>query len=118
MSEQEVKTTVKKTKTTKAEAAAPAAKTAKKPAVKKADAAAAPKVEATTAAPKKTKAPAAKKVAPEKAAPTAAITPTPEERYRMVETAAYFIAERSGFSGNNADHWIAAELEIAQLLGE
>lgn len=42
--------------------------------------------------------------------------PTPEERYRMVETAAYFIAERSGFQGDSAAHWAAAELEIAALL--
>jgi hypothetical protein len=42
--------------------------------------------------------------------------PTPEERYRMVETAAYFIAERSGFRGDSIAHWTAAELEIAALL--
>ena len=34
--------------------------------------------------------------------------PTPEERYRMVETAAYFIAERHGFQGRSDVHWAAA----------
>jgi hypothetical protein len=43
---------------------------------------------------------------------------SPEQRYRMIETAAYFIAERNGFQGDTAEHWRAAELEIAQLLGE
>lgn len=41
-----------------------------------------------------------------------------EQRYCMVETAAYFIAERNGFRGDAAEHWQVAELEIAQLLGE
>ncbi|MDP4029623.1 MAG: DUF2934 domain-containing protein [Gallionella sp.] len=44
--------------------------------------------------------------------------PTPEERYRMVQTAAYFIAERSGFGGCSTDHWAAAELEVAGMLDE
>lgn len=42
---------------------------------------------------------------------------TPEERYRMVETAAYFIAEQSGFKGHHQDHWAVAEREIAAKLG-
>ncbi|OGS91585.1 MAG: hypothetical protein A2061_08065 [Gallionellales bacterium GWA2_59_43] len=41
---------------------------------------------------------------------------SPEQRYRMVEMAAYFIAERNGFQGDAAGHWQVAELEIAQLL--
>jgi len=36
----------------------------------------------------------------------------------MVQTAAYFIAERNGFGGCSADHWVAAELEIAGKLGQ
>lgn len=44
--------------------------------------------------------------------------PSPEERYRMVETAAYFIAERSGFSGDSTEHWAAAEREILTKLGQ
>ena len=43
---------------------------------------------------------------------------TPEERYRMVETAAYFIAERCGFQGYPPEHWAAAEIEIADKLGK
>ena len=84
-------------------------KTIKTPAVKKAAAAKPP----------------AKKAAPAKAATAKANTaakkaiakPTHEERYRMVETAAYFIAERHGFQGNSAEHWAAAEKEIAEKLG-
>jgi hypothetical protein len=44
--------------------------------------------------------------------------PTPEERYRMVETAAYFIAEQHGFKGRSDEHWAAAEREIAAKLGQ
>jgi hypothetical protein len=46
-----------------------------------------------------------------------AAKPTPEERYRMVETAAYFIAEQHGFQGRSDEHWAAAEREIAAKLG-
>jgi hypothetical protein len=45
------------------------------------------------------------------------VQPTFDERCRMVETAAYFIAERNGFSGCAADYWAAAELEVAKKLG-
>jgi hypothetical protein len=50
-------------------------------------------------------------------APNKAAKITPEERYRMVETAAYFIAERHGFQGRSDEHWAAAELEVAARLG-
>jgi RNA polymerase-binding transcription factor DksA len=44
---------------------------------------------------------------------------SPEKRRRMIEEAAYFRAERRGFSGGDAaEDWIAAEKEIAELLGE
>ena len=43
--------------------------------------------------------------------------PTPEERYRMVELAAYFIAEQHGFQGRSDEHWAAAERAIAAKLG-
>lgn len=45
---------------------------------------------------------------------TAAVSAIDEvERYRMIERAAYFIAERHGFTGNSAfDDWIQAEREI------
>ncbi|MGC2165242.1 MAG: DUF2934 domain-containing protein [Gallionella sp.] len=40
----------------------------------------------------------------------------PEERYRMVQTAAYYIAERHGFLGRLDEHWAEAEREIAAIL--
>jgi hypothetical protein len=46
------------------------------------------------------------------------VKPTPEERYRMVETAAYFIAEQHDFRGRSDEHWAAAEREIAAKLGQ
>ncbi|MGA9666903.1 MAG: DUF2934 domain-containing protein [Gallionella sp.] len=102
--------------------------TVKKPAAKKTGVA--------TAEPKKAKTPvvgkAAAPVAKKKSALTKAVAskpvpakvtrpadkPTPEERYRMVETAAYFIAERHGFQGRSDEHWAAAEREIAAKLGK
>ena len=42
--------------------------------------------------------------------------PTLEERYRMVQTTAYLIAEQRGFEGRTDDHWAAAEREIAAKL--
>lgn len=42
---------------------------------------------------------------------------TPEERYQMIAAAAYFLAERHGFtSGRALDDWIAAEKEIDGML--
>jgi hypothetical protein len=45
-----------------------------------------------------------------------AAAPTPEQRYRMVQEAAYFIAEKNGFVSGTMDYWIAAEAEIEALL--
>ncbi|MCX7193295.1 MAG: DUF2934 domain-containing protein [Proteobacteria bacterium] len=87
-------------------------KAAKKAPVKKATVA-----EPATAKPA-TK-PAVKKAAAPKARPAAkqeVAQPSAQERYRMVETAAYYIAERSGFQGCTTDHWAAAEIEIAAKL--
>jgi hypothetical protein len=40
--------------------------------------------------------------------------PSAEERYRMVQSAAYFIAEKDGFQhGCDAQYWARAEREIA-----
>ena len=44
--------------------------------------------------------------------------PSAEERYRMVESAAYFIAEKDGFQGCSTHYWAEAEQEIAASLGE
>jgi NH3-dependent NAD+ synthetase len=74
----------------------------------------------TTAAKKETttskKAAVAKKPAAKKTTPRKAKTATGnlEERYRMIEVAAYYIAEKDGFAGNPVDYWIAAELKISK----
>ena len=73
----------------------------KSPAKKAAPKAAAEKKTIAKAAPVASKAPAAKK--PEV---------TPEQRYKMVQDAAYFIAERHGFNGDSAYFWSLAEAEI------
>lgn len=89
---------------------------------------------ASGAAPAKPKA-AAKKVSaakaeqpakPAKAATSAKSPPaknakktatSPEERYHMIATAAYFLAERRGFSGGyEMIDWITAEAEIDKKL--
>lgn len=36
----------------------------------------------------------------------------PEQRYKMIEEAAYYIAERHGFNGDSAYFWSLAEAEI------
>lgn len=121
----EEKTTTKKAPTAKKAAAAtvsPAAPPAKAPAAKKAaPAAAEKKIPETKIVPP---APAEVEVL---AAPTecAALPerkptekPSPEERYRMVQSAAYFIAENDGFRGCDTDYWARAESEIAAQLGE
>lgn len=43
----------------------------------------------------------------------------PEQRRNYIEVAAYYIAERRGFThGNARDDWAAAEMEIDRLLAE
>jgi Protein of unknown function (DUF2934) len=42
-----------------------------------------------------------------------------EDRYRMIAEAAYFRAERRGFvAGSEIQDWLAAEIEVDELLGE
>lgn len=48
--------------------------------------------------------------------PRTAVQLSPEERYRMIELAAYFIAERHGFQGSAMAHWVEAEREITLRL--
>jgi hypothetical protein len=95
----------------------PAAATKKAPAPKTA-ATKKPATTKTTAAEKKPA--AAKKTVAKKAAPKASKPNkiSNEERYRMVEVAAYFLAERNGFKGNPVEYWTAAEAQIAQLLAK
>ena len=43
----------------------------------------------------------------------------PEQRRHYVEVAAYFIAERHGFTaGREYENWVAAEAEVDRLLAE
>jgi hypothetical protein len=43
---------------------------------------------------------------------------TAAERVRMIETAAYYRAERRGFvTGHEAEDWLSAEAEIDALIG-
>lgn len=137
MVEEKKKPAAKKAVASKSEVKVTEAKTTKTavkkaPAAKKAAEAAVwpfPAVEGETlkAAAAATKAPAAKaavrKPAVKKAAKVEAAEqqeiaqPSAQERYRMVETAAYYIAERSGWQGCTTEHWAAAEIEIAKKLG-
>lgn len=39
-----------------------------------------------------------------------------EERYKMVEVAAYYIAEHNHFHGNAIDFWVAAEAEVSKQI--
>jgi hypothetical protein len=92
----------------------PAAPKAAKPATTTGKKAAAPK---KPAEPKK---PAAAAKAPAKTRTRKASKPavTPEERYRMIQDAAYYIAEKHGFTGDNHGFWLQAEQEIdAKLAG-
>ncbi len=78
--------------------------------------AAKPKAAAKSSTPKKTatsaKKTVAKKAAPKKKSTAAGLTP--EQRYKMVEVAAYYLAEKDGFSGSPVDYWIAAEIQISE----
>lgn len=41
---------------------------------------------------------------------------SPEQRHAMIAEAAYFIAERNGFTSDPLADWLAAEAEIDSLL--
>lgn len=103
----------KKTAAPKAPAAAQAAAAAKKPAAATAAKTAA---KPAPAAPKKVAAP--KKAAAAKPSAKKAEV-SPEARYRMIQDAAYYIAEKHGFTGDNHAFWLQAEQEIdARLAGK
>ena len=68
------------------------------------------KTPAKKAAPKA--AVAAKKPAAKAAVAAKKPAITPEQRYKMIEEAAYYIAERHGFNGDSAYFWSLAEAEI------
>jgi hypothetical protein len=87
---------------------APAKKTSvKKPAAKKV----APKAAAT-------KKVSAKKPAAKKTSAANVSTVSGFERYKMIEVAAYYMAEKKGFKGSSTDYWVAAEKEIDKKLAK
>jgi hypothetical protein len=90
---------------------------AEKPAASAEKATAAPKkAAAKPAATAAAKAPAKPKGGARARKTTPAVTP--EQRYRMIQDAAYFIAEKHGFTGDNHAFWVQAEQEIdAKLAG-
>ncbi len=68
-----------------------------------------------------TKVPTVKKAATAKPKVSKAAKPTltvnQEQRARYVEVAAFYIAERRGFTaGNPTDDWLAAEAEVDRLI--
>jgi hypothetical protein len=67
------------------------------------------------------KAPAAKKApvaakAPAKVATMKTTELSPEQRYKMIEETAYYIAERHGFNGDSQYFWSLAVQEVEQRL--
>ena len=98
-----------------AETAKPKAAT-KKPAAKK-PAAAKPAAPKKAAVPKKAPA-AAQPAAKPRGSRAKKPAVSPEQRYRMIQDAAYYIAEKHGFTGDNHAFWLQAEQEIdAKLAG-
>jgi len=91
-------------------------KTVKKEAAPKV---AAPKAAAPKAAPaaSKAKAPVAAAPAPIKVK-TSSKTISAQDRYHMIDEAAYYRAEKSGFQVDPHANWIAAEQEINELLSK
>jgi len=62
------------------------------------------------------KAPAKRKKSAKKRTGKSKKSVSAEKRYNMIQDAAYYLAEKSGFTGNSADHWIKAEKQTdAQL---
>lgn len=123
-------TTASKTSSTKAAKSAP-------PSATKVTAAAKPrKAAATKASPKPPPKTAPTKAAANKALPAKAKAKatterpvaaesgkrpvvTPDQRRYYVEVAAYYMAERRGFTGGNpAEDWLRAEAEVERLLAE
>jgi Protein of unknown function (DUF2934) len=92
---------------------------AKKSAPKKAATSPAKKAVVKKVAVKKAavKKPATKKAATKKIS-TAKSTLSGFERYKMIEVAAYYLAEKKGFTGNAADYWVTAEKDIDKKLSK
>ena len=67
---------------------------------------------------KTTAAKAAKKPAAAAAKKVAAPKVSPEERQKMIEREAYFIAEKQGFQGDPHAHWVEAVKRIDAMLAK
>ncbi len=77
------------------------------------------KAKATTAKKTPAKKPMSKKAAkPNVKTSAKARNISAEERYKMIEVAAYYIAERNDFRGNTMDCWVTAEAEIKKVVGK
>jgi hypothetical protein len=59
-------------------------------------------------------APAKKAVAKPAAKKTKATTKNSQLRYKMIEVAAYYLAEKDGFAGSPVEYWIAAESQFGK----
>ncbi len=110
----EAKTETKTKKTAASSAKTEAVKVAKQATAAKPAKAAAPKVAPKTAT---TKATPAKPAASRAVKPKSLKNVSPEQRYMMICEAAYYKAERRGFSPENEiQDWIEAETEINRML--
>lgn len=67
---------------------------------------------------KTTAAKAAKKPAAAAKKSAAAPKVSPEERQKMIEREAYFIAEKQGFQGDSQAHWLEAVRKIDAMLAK
>lgn len=64
------------------------------------------------------RAPVRRKPTPNKESVEPNVTPIrPEERYRMIQSTAYFLAEKDGFQGSAVDYWTQAERQVAEQIG-
>ena len=52
------------------------------------------------------------------AAAGAKVLVTPEQRQRMVEVSAYYLAEKNGFKGDGQQYWLQAEKDVDAKLGK
>jgi hypothetical protein len=102
------------TKTKTAQKAAPKSTATAKPAAAKKTVSNAALADAPAKSTKSAK-PAAKRSTTKKSA-SSTWNPGNEERYNMIQVAAYYLAERDNFSGSPVEYWMAAEAQIGTLL--
>lgn len=66
---------------------------------------------------KTTKQTAPRKTAPKRSATAPFKKPTPEARYKMIQDAAYYLAEKQHFQADPVAIWVEAEAEVMRQLG-